>query len=549
MFTFDPGGNDFSEEFEDDIHLSNIFMNEGGCVDTLLDLLSNATMELRSEICKIFVCSGTILDQNGGIITSVDTVLLDTGAQGSNFVSRKLINSCHNSITVRKLPANKLVKLGNKSVVKCTHEAIFILSVVDKAGKAHSYSIVCSILESLSFDVVIGLIDLLGKFYQLFASAVSFGRSRLAINSKLEGLVSAIAHMSPAQVNRGSPHSYESTPGIEHVQPDDVTNGEPLYTDEFGNDTYYPWTQPMDEIAPEELETPDCVSFNDDILMYLTVPHSEAVDKYMADIDSHVTDEFKNGCSKVNGMPRIISILKSEKYVHTVWVPAEWLGLKMEPVHLATKPGMPDSLKTKPRPIRPDLLHHTKIELDRMLTYFYDKSRSPVACPLVVAPKNTEPFIRLCGDYRPVNPHFEIPQEPIPNVQMSLIKVSQFKVFVDLDMTNSFHQIPLDESSSNLLSVATPWGLFRPKFLPEGVGPATGLLQSIVRDIFSDFESWTIVIFDNFLVCATDFEDACDKLEQILERCVERRLVLKMKKSWFGVNTVHFFGYEVTNGS
>ena len=39
-------------------------------------------------------------------------------------------------------------------------------------------------------------------------------------------------------------------------------------------------------------------------------------------------------------------------------------------------------------------------------------------------------------------------------------------VFIDLDMTNSFHQIPIDDFSSNLLSVSTPWGLFRPKFLP-----------------------------------------------------------------------------------
>lgn len=40
---------------------------------------------------------------------------------------------------------------------------------------------------------------------------------------------------------------------------------------------------------------------------------------------------------------------------------------------------------------------------------------------------------------------------------------------------------------SDLLSVQTPWGLVRPKFLPEGVGPASGLLQHIVRTIFEDF--------------------------------------------------------------
>jgi hypothetical protein len=63
------------------------------------------------------------------------------------------------------------------------------------------------------------------------------------------------------------------------------------------------------------------------------------------------------------------------------------------------------------------------------------------------------------------------------------------------------------DSNRRLLSVSTPWGLFRPKFLPEGVGPASGILQAIVRTVFADFEEWTIVIFDNFLVLATDFAD------------------------------------------
>jgi hypothetical protein len=114
-------------------------------------------------------------------------------------------------------------------------------------------------------------------------------------------------------------------------------------------------------------------------------------------------------------------------------------------------------------------------------------------------------------------------------------------------MANSFHQIPLSEEFSNLLSVQTPWGLFKPKFLPEGVGPASGLLQFIVRDAFQDFTEWTVVIFDNFLILANSYEDAFDKLKKIIKRCSERGIILKLKKSWFGVDTVTFFGYEVTS--
>jgi hypothetical protein len=45
-----------------------------------------------------------------------------------------------------------------------------------------------------------------------------------------------------------------------------------------------------------------------------------------------------------------------------------------------------------------------------------------------------------------------------------LTKASGYSVFIDLDWTNSFHQIPISEKTSNRLS-----------FVPEGVGPASGI--------------------------------------------------------------------------
>ena len=109
-------------------------------------------------------------------------------------------------------------------------------------------------------------------------------------------------------------------------------------------------------------------------------------------------------------------------------------------------------------------------------------------------------------------------------------------------MTNSFHQIPLDLPSSLLLSVATPWRLYRQNFLPEGAGPASG--KDIVRNVFADFDEWIIVIFDNFLVLAHSYVDATAKLRIVLERCMAHRLVLKI-----GTDVVTFFGYEVRPNS
>ena len=156
---------------------------------------------------------------------------------------------------------------------------------------------------------------------------------------------------------------------------------------------------------------------------------------------------------------------------------------------------------------------------------------SPIASCLVIAPKATEPFIRLCGDYREINQYVAIPHVYIPHVQRILEKAKEFSVLVDLDITNSFHQIPLEPVTSARLSIQTPWGLVQPRFLPEGVGPASGILQKYVEEIFHDYMEWVIVIFDNFLVLAHDYEDAYKKLELVLIRCADRGVILKFSKS------------------
>ena len=136
---------------------------------------------------------------------------------------------------------------------------------------------------------------------------------------------------------------------------------------------------------------------------------------------------------------------------------------------------------------------------------------------------------------------------PIPHVQTSLHKGLGYKVFIDLDMTNSFHQIPLGPITSNNLSIQTPWGLVKPKFVPEGIGPASGILQNLVMDLFSEYDEWTIAIFDNLSVLAHDYDDAFKKLKIIFNRCSERNVILKFSKSWLAFPSVSFFGYLITS--
>ena len=67
-------------------------------------------------------------------------------------------------------------------------------------------------------------------------------------------------------------------------------------------------------------------------------------------------------------------------------------------------------------------------------------------------------------------------------------------------------------------------------------------------DAFKDFKEWMIVIFDNLMVLATAFQDSYEKLVKIIDRCPERRVILRMEKTWIGVRLPTSFGYEVSGG-
>jgi hypothetical protein len=302
----------------------------------------------------------------------------------------------------------------------------------------------------------------------------------------------------------------------------------------ISSDLVHPWQHEVLEVAQEDLDTPLPVNFTS-ALHFMELGYQESCEEYFNQIEEHVSKEFRDSSD-------IESLLRSKGV--KVFVPENWNGINgLEPLELNWRPDLPVSIKPKARPVNPKLFAHAQVEFERLSKYFYTPSTSPIASCLVIAPKATKPFIRFCGDYVTLNKYIDTGHYPIPNVSHSIQKICQYKIFLDFDWVNSFHQIKLGPITSARLSVQTPWGQVQPLFMPEGIGPASGLLQSVVSEIFRDYEDWTIAIFDNLLALAHDYEDAYRKVNLILDRCIERNLYLKFSKTWLGFDHANFFGY------
>jgi hypothetical protein len=229
----------------------------------------------------------------------------------------------------------------------------------------------------------------------------------------------------------------------------------------------------------------------------------------------------------------------------TNFVKEEWKGLNIAPVEFTFSDDMPERMKPKAHPIPMKLQEATKKEFDRLLCYFFDPCQSDWASPLTVAPKATDSFFRLC-----VNLQRRFGHPPIPNAQHTLHKLKGFKYFLEIDARNGYHQVPLAEQTSMRLSVQTPWGQFRPKFLCEGTCNGTAAFQQTMMDIFNSLniegeEEWLFVLHDNFLIGAHSHPDAYEKLAKFLKRAKDFNVYLKMEKTHLGQTKQHFFGYDI----
>ena len=156
-----------------------------------------------------------------------------------------------------------------------------------------------------------------------------------------------------------------------------------------------PWTHTM-ELCPEEELTPDPLSISEDVLHFMEVSVEVARTEYLDLLDSHVSADTKRAC------PKVMELLRS-KQAQEVFAPSSWDGMKVKEVDATIIGELPKRHCPIARPILRELFETAKEEFERLQKYFYAPSTSPIASPLVIAPKATAPFIRYCGDYREVN--------------------------------------------------------------------------------------------------------------------------------------------------
>ncbi|UYV70569.1 K02A2.6-like [Cordylochernes scorpioides] len=118
-------------------------------------------------------------------------------------------------------------------------------------------------------------------------------------------------------------------------------------------------------------------------------------------------------------------------------------------------------------------------------------------------------------------------------------------VFSVFDASSAFWQVPLDKESTNLCTIATPFGRFRFKRLPYGLNSASEVFQRCINNILSGLQG-TACYMDDILIYGSTMEEHNRNLETVLRRLEENNVKLNAKKQQIAVDKVNFLGHIIS---
>ncbi|XP_064622356.1 uncharacterized protein K02A2.6-like [Lineus longissimus] len=160
--------------------------------------------------------------------------------------------------------------------------------------------------------------------------------------------------------------------------------------------------------------------------------------------------------------------------------------------------------------------------------------------------------LRICLDPQPLNEALMREHYKLPTLDDVLPMLSEAKVFSKVDVKNAFWHVRLDEESSLLCAMITPFGRFKWRRLPFGLKVSSEIFQKRLTEALSGLEG-VFTIADDIAVagCGTSKSEALQdndaKLEKLYERCDDRHIVLNDDKKEIGKTEMTFHGHRFTD--
>ncbi|XP_055701767.1 uncharacterized protein K02A2.6-like [Phlebotomus papatasi] len=200
------------------------------------------------------------------------------------------------------------------------------------------------------------------------------------------------------------------------------------------------------------------------------------------------------------------------------------------------------------RPVPFHLMEMVEDELQRLvnLQIITPVDYSDYAAPIVVARKPNGK-IRICADYSTgLNEILEFHHYPIPTPTQIFASLGNNSVFSQLDLSDAYLQLEMDEPSRKILTINTHRGLFTFNRLCPGIKSAPGIFQQTVDTMLQGITGVS-AYFDDILVASSTVQGHMDSLNKIFQRLEDFDFRVRLEKCKFFQSELKFLGI-IING-
>ena len=154
----------------------------------------------------------------------------------------------------------------------------------------------------------------------------------------------------------------------------------------------------------------------------------------------------------------------------------------------------------------------------------------------------------VCIDYRKHNEVTRKYHFPLPFIDQLLERVSGHPFYCFLDGYSGYFQIEIALEDQEKTTFTCPFVTYAYRRMHFILCNAPATFQRCMLSMFSDMvERIMEVYMDNITVYGGDFEECLTNLEAILQRCIEKNLVLNKEKCHFMVNQGIVLGHIISS--
>ena len=174
------------------------------------------------------------------------------------------------------------------------------------------------------------------------------------------------------------------------------------------------------------------------------------------------------------------------------------------------------------------------------------ESMSPFNSPILMVPKKEPGKWRFCLDCRYINDLTENEYFPIPRIDETMDSLAGAHIFSVLDMTSGYHQVLLDEDTSDMCAFSTRKGHYQYTRLPMGLRNSGMTFQKMVTLLMAGMlHSEVLAYLDDCILYSKSVKKHLQLLEEVLSRFKNAGLKLKPKKCKMFQKEIVYLGFLV----